>query len=172
MATGRRPFRGESAASTIASILRDDPAPVTEHNGELPREVARIIARCLQKRPDRRYQTARDLFLALDELRHEVDTGEIAGAGRSARPRRISRRTAVVAVAAAVLVASVVLLLRRDPSPPSPEPPATPQRDPVRVSVRTRDHHDPVHSPPSPDRPDPGHREAGDAWTRRASMVS
>ncbi|MCG6950690.1 MAG: serine/threonine protein kinase, partial [Acidobacteria bacterium] len=61
MATGERPFRGGTSMSTISSILRDDPAPVTELNRSLPRHLGRVVRRCLAKDPDRRYQTALDL---------------------------------------------------------------------------------------------------------------
>jgi serine/threonine-protein kinase len=61
MATGRRPFAGGSTAEVISSILRDNPAPVTESRPELPADLARIIRRCLEKDPRYRVQTARDV---------------------------------------------------------------------------------------------------------------
>ncbi len=92
MATGERPFRGDTKMSTIGSILRDEPAPVTEHNRSLPRHLGRIIRRCLAKDPDRRYQTALDLRLELEELKAEIDSGElVAGPATAARQRRSFR---------------------------------------------------------------------------------
>ena len=76
MATGERPFRGDTKMSTIGSILRDQPAPVTEHNRSLPRHLGRIIRRCLAKDPERRYQSALDLRNELEELKAEIDSGE------------------------------------------------------------------------------------------------
>jgi serine/threonine protein kinase len=58
MATGERPFRGDTKMSTIGAILKDQPASVTERNPSLPRHLGRIVRRCLAKDPDRRYQTA------------------------------------------------------------------------------------------------------------------
>jgi TolB-like protein/cytochrome c-type biogenesis protein CcmH/NrfG len=61
MATGRRPFEGNSSAELISSILRDNPPLVTEVRPELPSDIARVIRRCLEKEPRHRVQTARDV---------------------------------------------------------------------------------------------------------------
>jgi serine/threonine-protein kinase len=71
LATGRRPFQGESAAELASSILRDPPRPVSELKPELPIQFNRIIERCLAKNPDQRYRSARDLLDELDRLRDE-----------------------------------------------------------------------------------------------------
>ena len=65
MVTGRRAFQGESKVSTLSAILREEPKPVTQVVEGLPRELERIIARCLRKSPERRFQTAADLKLPL-----------------------------------------------------------------------------------------------------------
>jgi serine/threonine protein kinase len=49
MATGRRPFQGQSSADLVSSILRDTPRPVGELRRQLPRELNVILARCLDK---------------------------------------------------------------------------------------------------------------------------
>jgi serine/threonine protein kinase/Flp pilus assembly protein TadD len=78
MATGERPFRGESSADLISSILRDSPRPVTKIKVDLPNHLGRIVGRCLEKEPGRRYQTALDLRGELEHLREEVakETGD------------------------------------------------------------------------------------------------
>src|SRR5260221_151524 len=60
MATGDRPFKGDTNVSVLSSILRDTPSLVTDSNPELPADLARIVRRCLAKDPGRRYQTAAD----------------------------------------------------------------------------------------------------------------
>ncbi len=77
MSTGARPFRGDTKMSILTSIIRDTPPPVTDVNVTLPRHVGRIIKHCLEKDPDRRFQSAKDLRNELDELRDELDTREI-----------------------------------------------------------------------------------------------
>jgi serine/threonine protein kinase len=58
MATGLRPFNGETNVAVLSSILKDTPPSVTDLNGTLPSELGRIIKHCLVKDPARRYQTA------------------------------------------------------------------------------------------------------------------
>jgi Tol biopolymer transport system component len=61
MATGRRPFQGETAAAVIAEILKADPEPLAVLRPNLPLALRRIIERCLRKRPQDRYANAREL---------------------------------------------------------------------------------------------------------------
>ncbi len=77
MATGRRPFQGESAISLIASILRDEPKAVSELRPDLPRRLEEIVHGCLHKEPSRRYQSALDLRNGLVELRQEWSSGRV-----------------------------------------------------------------------------------------------
>lgn len=72
LATGARPFSGATASDLISSILRDSPPPVDQVRKELPRHLGRIIRRCLHKDPERRFQSAKELYNALDDLRTEV----------------------------------------------------------------------------------------------------
>ena len=78
MATGERPFKGDSNVSVLSAILRDTPRAVTEVNRALPRELGRIIRHCLAKDPARRYQTAADLRNELEELKQDLDSGEVS----------------------------------------------------------------------------------------------
>jgi serine/threonine-protein kinase len=78
MATGERPFKGDTTVSVLSSILKDTPPPVTQSNASLPRDVARIVNRCLMKEPARRFQSAVGLATELTELKRESDSGELA----------------------------------------------------------------------------------------------
>jgi len=57
MATGERPFKGDSSLSVLSAILRDTPRPITEIKPALPRDLARILRRCLAR--TRRIDTSR-----------------------------------------------------------------------------------------------------------------
>jgi non-specific serine/threonine protein kinase len=85
MATGKRPFAGDTAAALVSSILRDEPPTVTEINESLPRHLARIIQHCLEKDPEARYQSAKDVRNELKSLRREVDSGSVT-TGSGATP--------------------------------------------------------------------------------------
>ncbi len=77
MATGVRPFNGDTQAALISSILRDAPPSVSEVRRELPRQLGRILARCFEKSPQVRYEHAGSLAYELEALRKEVETGPV-----------------------------------------------------------------------------------------------
>jgi Tol biopolymer transport system component len=80
MATGERPFKGDSNVSTLSAILRDTPKPVSDINPGLPRELTKIIRRALTKDPEHRFQSAKDLRNELEELKQDADSGELSAA--------------------------------------------------------------------------------------------
>jgi TolB-like protein/predicted Zn-dependent protease len=65
MASGRRPFHGNSSAELASAILRDAPTPLSELRGNLPERLQRTIERCLQKSADERFSSTRELRDAL-----------------------------------------------------------------------------------------------------------
>jgi serine/threonine protein kinase len=69
MASGRRTFQGGSSMDVISAILRDRP-PGLETN--VPSELDRIIRRCIEKEPGRRFQNAADLASALESVSPKV----------------------------------------------------------------------------------------------------
>jgi TolB-like protein/Flp pilus assembly protein TadD len=76
MLTGERPFKGSSAADMISSILRDQPPAVMDLRAEIPPQLARVLGRCLEKDPRERYQTSRDVYNELKQVRAETPLSE------------------------------------------------------------------------------------------------
>lgn len=68
MATGSRPFRGESALATATAILRDEPPALASVRGDLPPAFCRLVHDCLQKDPLRRPAGAREVETELAQL--------------------------------------------------------------------------------------------------------
>jgi serine/threonine protein kinase/Tfp pilus assembly protein PilF len=68
---GRAPFRRPSVVDTLHAILHDEPPALPEH---VPRSLRQIVSRCLQKRPDARFQSARDLEFALSTAAADPST--------------------------------------------------------------------------------------------------
>ena len=66
MITGQRPFSGDTQAAALASILRDQPPRMSERRPETPRTLERVVRKCLEKKPDDRWQSARDLKPTLE----------------------------------------------------------------------------------------------------------
>jgi hypothetical protein len=83
MVTGRRAFQGNTPASTQAAILKDNPKPASQVVEALPKEVERLISRCLRKDPTRRFQFMQDIKVELEELKEESDSGALEPAGVS-----------------------------------------------------------------------------------------
>jgi eukaryotic-like serine/threonine-protein kinase len=98
MLTGRRAFEGKSQASLIGAILKDQPPPVSTVHPITPPAVDRVVARCLAKDPDERWQSASDLGAELRWLQQ-------GGAATVAHERRsrLTRRELAAWIAAAVM---------------------------------------------------------------------
>jgi eukaryotic-like serine/threonine-protein kinase len=73
MASGVRPFGGESSIALASAILRDPPSPLAERRKELPQGLIRIITRCLEKNADDRFSSARDVYNALTGVSGDGD---------------------------------------------------------------------------------------------------
>ena len=111
MATGVRPFGGDTNVATMASIVKDTPKLASDVRAEVPIELARVLRRCLQKDPDQRYQSAKDLRNDLAELKDESASGELpsARAGQPNAPTVSRRLLRAGAAALAVLAVSAAL---------------------------------------------------------------
>jgi Tol biopolymer transport system component len=119
MATGQRAFLGKSQASLIASILKDQPAPISTVQAMTPPALDRVVRVCLEKDPDARWQTAHDVALQLQWI---AEGGSAAGVPRPVTHRRRTRERGAW-IAAAVLGLGLVGLGVRDfLRPPAPEP--------------------------------------------------
>ena len=86
MLGGRRAFAAETAADTMAAIVRDHPPALDQLNASTPPAITRIVARCLEKNAGARFQSAHDLAFALESLsQHGSAPSEphrVEGAGR------------------------------------------------------------------------------------------
>ena len=114
MATGERPFRGNTNLSVLSSILKDTPRPASELRDDVPKPLARMIQRALEKRPEDRYQSASDLRRDLEDLKRDVDSGELVLGTTAGRQRLLvtggpKRRWALpVAIGTALLVVAAM----------------------------------------------------------------
>ena len=101
MITGKRAFEGNSQASVLASILKDQPPPISERQPRVPRAIARVVKKCLEKKPDDRWQSARELKAGLEliDLEAPVSTSTAGGIPAQASARRRWLWPAIVAAA-------------------------------------------------------------------------
>ena len=70
--TGRRAFEGKTRTSLVASILKDQPRPLCELQPLSPPALERVVQTCLEKDPDKRWQSAREVKHALEWLSSET----------------------------------------------------------------------------------------------------
>jgi Tol biopolymer transport system component len=140
MVTGRRAFAGNSTAETLAAVLREQPKAPTEVTQGVPRDLERVILRCLQKDPDRRFQHMADVKVELQEIKEESDSQPVAAPATS-RGRR--RWGFAAALAGALLLAPLAVWLRWRPREI--------ERAPPRLVPLTSMHGSQVHPTFSPD---------------------
>jgi serine/threonine-protein kinase len=109
LATGRRPFAETQAAPLMYAIVSVAPDPPSTVNRRVSADLESAILKALEKDPERRYQSARELRVDLERV--AAPTATTARLGH----RRPTLRVPVWAVAAVVLVVAVVVALNRGP---------------------------------------------------------
>jgi hypothetical protein len=119
MIVGKRAFRGSTVADTLSAILREDPTDTSGSGPGLPAGLVRAVRRCLEKSPDDRFQTARDLAFALDgaptDSRPAASESRLLGRG-------LRRSTAPAAVAALVAIGTALGVWLGRALAPAPAP--------------------------------------------------
>ena len=115
MVTGRRPFRGETALSTIAAVLAKEPPTIHLIKPEIPEEFERLIMRCLEKNPERRIQSMDEVKLALQELQQDSMSSRFRVVRRKTNWKR--RRAGILAACAVAALAVAGWLWSRKAAP-------------------------------------------------------
>jgi eukaryotic-like serine/threonine-protein kinase len=118
MLTGQRAFRKQTSAETLSAILNEEPPPLAQRVQDLPPALQRILSRCLDKKPERRFQHASDLEFALEALSDGSGTALAAPPEAGGRTRWIWAAAAGVALA---VVAALFLWWRQAPAVPAVE---------------------------------------------------
>jgi len=104
MVTGKRAFHGTSKASLIASVLKEEPQPVSQVQPLAPPMFERIIKQCLAKDPDDRWQTAGDLKHALEWI---AEGGSQVGIPRTVSRKRRLRERVGISVTVLLLLSTI-----------------------------------------------------------------
>ena len=115
MLAGRRAFRGETEADTMTAVLREEPAEANLNDAAVPVGYRDIIRHCLEKEPENRFQSAKDLGFALQTLSGSPDR-------QFSFSRREAGRYSLLpwAIAAVLAAASIVLAIFLARIPPAP----------------------------------------------------
>ena len=122
MATGQRPFRGESAIHLAADIMYATPPSMGEFREDLPQALENIVQTCLQKDPEKRYRSATDIQSDLDALRSGIDSPAVDPADSRQNPPKGGHRSGARVGLIAMVLALVALgawWLNSNNSPPA-----------------------------------------------------
>ena len=114
MLSGKRAFKRDSSAETMAAILMQEPPELSESGRNISPALDRVVRHCLEKNRERRFQSARDIEFALEEMSSPM----VTSAAQLATPRTAKRKVLIAAAVVVVLgVATAALLLRPRPKP-------------------------------------------------------
>jgi serine/threonine protein kinase len=106
MITGQRPFNGDTQAAVLASLLKDQPPSMAQWQPAVPRQIERIVRKCMEKRPDDRWHSARDLKPMLEMI--DLDAPPVSASSSSVRippPTSSRKRWLWPAIGAVALLA-------------------------------------------------------------------
>jgi serine/threonine protein kinase/Tfp pilus assembly protein PilF len=110
MTTGQKPFSGNTPTETIDRIVHAQPESILRMNYNAPQSLELIIRKCMEKDPDRRYQSASEILIDLKNLKRDLDSSD----SKSSRQVSISgavnsKRTRPGRLAALLIVASAII---------------------------------------------------------------
>ena len=105
MLSGQRAFKRDTAADTMAAILNDDPPELSETGKQIPPALDRIVRHCLEKSPDHRFQSARDLAFDLESVPTLTGSNTIAAIKAKQRRKWLYVAAGALLMALAVAVA-------------------------------------------------------------------
>ena len=108
MVAGQPPFRGDYEQVVVYSLMNETPEPLTAVRTGVPKELERIVDKCLAKQPASRYQGVNDLLVDLRGLQKEQQAEAATAARPAPAPTQHSHRTPWLLAGAAVLMALAV----------------------------------------------------------------
>ena len=118
MLSGQRPFGRGSAVETLNAIINEDPPDIPPGPGLSPPTLERIVRHCLEKPPDLRFQSARDVAFALEGVSTQSGTHAVGPGTRSDRPSLRTRIPWIVATVATIAAISLAAMLAWRPIAP------------------------------------------------------
>ena len=123
MVSGQQAFRRDTAAETMTAILKEQPRELSEMDQPASPGMQRIIARCLEKKPEQRFQSAKDLAFALEALTGSGIRSQASPAITEQKPSWIRSKWLLPAIGIPLaLLAGVVIGWLTRPAPASIAP--------------------------------------------------
>ena len=117
MLTGKRAFRGDTAADTMSAILKEEPAELGGTGRQIPPPLERIIRHCLEKNSEERFQSARDVAFDLEALSSASGSAPVTPISKEYSRSTLISRFAVISAIVAAFAAGALVATRRGPAP-------------------------------------------------------
>jgi Tol biopolymer transport system component len=118
MLSGSRAFARDTAAETMTAILKDEPPDLLTSGLQVSPALDRIVRRCVEKEPEQRFQSAKDLAFALENISAPSGTAVPVTATADRSRRRVAVRAAAIAVAILLASALAIIWSRLNPVAP------------------------------------------------------
>src|SRR5262249_46315660 len=112
MLSGTRAFRRESAVESMNAVLREEPPDLSASSANVPPALERVVRRCLEKQPDDRFQSAKDLAFAIENAGAASSASSKSMAANPTSSHFSFRRLLPWAVAALCTVGFVLMFLQ------------------------------------------------------------
>ena len=117
MATGKKAFEGKNRTSLIAAIVSSQPAPISAVQGMSPPALDHVVRKCIEKDPDDRWQSARDVAAELQWIAEGGSRAGIPVAVSSRRRHRESTAWAAAVILGLLAIGFAIAWARRAPEP-------------------------------------------------------
>jgi serine/threonine protein kinase len=117
MLTGRRAFRGETEVDTMTAVLREEPPATNLEDAAVPPSYQSVVRHCLEKEPDNRFQSAKDLAFALQALSGSGPVKTVAYGSHAHKSPLVPWAIAALMAVAIVVLTATQLLRAPAPSP-------------------------------------------------------
>jgi serine/threonine protein kinase len=115
MLAGNRAFQKPTSAETMAAIINEDPPAISQATPSVPLALQRVVHRCLEKKPEARFQSASDLAFAVEAV---SDSGVISGTGSTPLPNPRTRVGWIVGPSIVLVSIALIAWWMRPPSMP------------------------------------------------------
>jgi len=119
MLSGKRAFHGDTSVETMSAILKQDPPELTETNRAVSPALERIVRHCVEKNPEERFQSARDLAFDLQSLSGSSSQPPAPGIAAQSSARPFLRIAAIASLVVVILAAGFWAGSSLKPSSPS-----------------------------------------------------
>ena len=110
MLSGQLPFKGEHDQAVLFTILKQPPKPISDIRSEIPKSIEQVVGKALEKNPEKRYQSAEELFNDLKSISEGIEPEGIKARRRKAKLLKRKRAIVYAGLASCLIIIAVIAL--------------------------------------------------------------